>query len=668
MKVALGQFDVIPNRPKKNLSKMMRIIDDAKRQRVDLVAFPEMCVGGYFLADKWQEESFCQGLMEYNESLREASTEGIAIAYGNIYVDLSINSRVRDDKPHPNKDGRTRKYNSVYVFQDGKPAPRLKETNILPEGVVPKTLLPNYRIFDDERYFFSTQDIAKDFGVSLESLLQPLVIQVEGEDGGKHGRRKKVPVGFELCEDLWCRDYRREREALDASKMLVENGAKLILNLSASPWTFGKNAARDRRIRFLKKESGDHFVPFLYVNCVGAQNNGKDIVLFDGGSTVYNSDGLPIVLGDCDYQEQLIVIRDSDIPAMVPLERVEAGEIERKFKGIIRGIRHMSDVLGRAPRYVIGISGGIDSAVVASLLTIAVGKDKVTGVSMPTKYNSLQTRESAKRVARSLGIEYLVIPIDDLVQSNRQILQGSFGQNRATARTKEGTRRRAALGSILEQNIQAKVRMQILSNLAQQRNGLYICNSNKWEIATGYSTLDGDARGAFAPIGDLTKSEVIRLAQYLNENIFGREVIPTRLISLEIPSGPELEEHQVSPLKVRYHCALLEAFTDFRARSAEDIMKWYVDGTLEENLGITHETIRDYRLDIPSEFMGDLEWFSSQIQKSVFKRIQGPPIILLSKTAYGYDRRESILPVNENSRTYDRLKAEVLSMREYKQA
>jgi NAD+ synthase (glutamine-hydrolysing) len=647
---------------------MMRIIDDAKRQKVDLVAFPEMCVGGYFLADKWQEESFCQGLMEYNESLREASSEGIAIAYGNICADLSISSRVRDDKPHPNKDGRTRKYNSVYVFQDGKPAPRLKKTNILPEGVVPKTLLPNYRIFDDERYFFSTQDIAKDFGVSLESLLQPLVIQVEGEDGGRQGRRKKVPVGFELCEDLWCEDYRRKRQALNTSKILVENGAKLILNLSASPWTFGKNAARDRRIRFLKKESGDRFVPFLYVNCVGAQNNGKDIVLFDGGSTVYNSDGLPVVLGDCEYQEQLIVIRDSDIPAMVPLKRVEAGEIERKFKGIIRGIRHMNDVLGREPRYVIGISGGIDSAVVASLLTIAVGKDKVTGVSMPTKYNSLQTRESAKHVARSLGIEYLVMPIDNLVQSNRQILQDSAGQNHAMSKTREGTGRRTVLGSVLEQNIQAKVRMQILSNLAQQRNGLYICNSNKWEIATGYCTLDGDARGAFAPIGDLTKSEVIRLAQYLNQNIFGRKVIPTRLISLKIPSGPELEENQVSPLKVHYHCALLKAFTDFRARSAEDIMKWYVNGTLEENLGITHETIRDYRLDIPSEFMGDLEWFSSQIQKSVFKRIQGPPIILLSKTAYGYDRRESILPVNENSRMYNRLKAEVLSMREYKQA
>jgi NAD+ synthase (glutamine-hydrolysing) len=627
-----------------------------------------MCVGGYFLADKWQEESFCQGLMEYNESLREASSEGIAIAYGNIHVDLSINSRVRDDKPHPNKDGRTRKYNSVYVFQDGKPAPRLKETNILPEGVVPKTLLPNYRMFDDERYFFSTQDIAKDFGVSLESLLQPLVIQVEGEDGGRQGRRKKIPVGFELCEDLWCEDYRRKRQALNTSKILVKNGAKLILNLSASPWTFGKNAARDRRIRFLKKESGDRFMPFLYVNCVGAQNNGKDIVLFDGGSTVYNSDGLPVVLGDCDYQEQLIVIRDSDIPAMVPLERVEAGEIERKFKGIVRGIRHLNDVLGQKPCYVIGISGGIDSAVVASLLTIAVGKDKVTGVSMPTKYNGLQTRESAKHVARSLGIEYLVIPIDNLVQSNRQILQDNAGQNHAMSKTREGTGQRAVLGSILEQNIQAKVRMQILSNLAQQRNGLYICNSNKWEIATGYCTLDGDARGAFAPIGDLTKSEVIRLAQYLNENIFGKEVIPTRLISLEIPSGPELEEHQVSPLKVHYHCALLKAFTDFRARSAEDIMKWYVSGTLEENLGIAHETLRDYRLDIPSEFMGDLEWFSSQIQKSVFKRIQGPPIILLSKTAYGYDRRESMLPANENSRMYDRLKAEVLSMREYKQA
>jgi NAD+ synthase (glutamine-hydrolysing) len=386
VKIALAQIDVIPNKPKKNLEKMLRMVNEARAQSVDLIAFPEMCVGGYLLCDKWHDDNYCRNLMGYNEILREAS-KGIAIAYGNVYVDKFINKRVNDDRFHPNKDGRSRKYNSVYVFQDGMPASRLKESNILPHGVQPKTLIPNYRIFDDERYFFSTQDIAKDFGVPLESLLQPFLIRIAGE---------QVPIGFELCEDLWCEDYRRNGEALNPTRILIENGARLIINSSASPWSFGKNKARDARMQFLRKQSGNDLVPFLYVNCVGAQNNGKNIVVFDGASTAYNTDGLPVILGNANYQEELLVVLRSDF-SKKPVERIEAGNMEKKFHAIIRGIKHMNDILGHMPRYVIGLSGGIDSAVVASLLTIAVGRENVTAINMPTKYNRQEIKDSAKQ-------------------------------------------------------------------------------------------------------------------------------------------------------------------------------------------------------------------------------------------------------------------------------
>ena len=642
MKIALAQMDVIPNKPNKNLEAMSKMVERAKAQGVDLIAFPEMCVGGYLLSDKWQEDNFCEDLMEYNQILKEASN-GIAIAYGSIYVDKFINKRVNDDKFHPNKDGRSRKYNSMYVFQDGNPVSRLKETKILPAGIQPKSLLPNYRIFDDERYFLSTQDIAKDFGVPLESLLQPFLVRTNQE---------KVPIGFELCEDLWCNDYRRNLQALNPTKILIQNGSKIIINSSASPWTFGKNDARDRRIEFLKEESGNDFVPFLYVNCVGAQNNGKNIVTFDGASTVYNSDGFPVILANANYEEQLVVVNGSEISKRAPLQRIKEGKIERKFRAIIRGIRHMNDLLGYVPKYVIGLSGGIDGAVVASLLTIAVGRENVTAVNMPTKYNKEETKESARYIAEKLGIEYLIIPISKLVELNRLILL-----------TETGTR---TLDSILEQNIQAKVRMQILSNIAQKLNGLYVNNGNKWEIATGYCTLDGDARGAIAPIGDLTKSEIIQLAIYLNKHIFHTEVIPRSLIDLRILPGAELEYQQENPLKLGYHCALIEAFMDYNAKSAKDIMQWYLDGSLEENLGIATQILRDYEIDNPVKFATDLEWFIGQVEKSVFKRIQGQPIILLTKTGYGYDRRESMLPQDTTgSSIYDKLKMEVLSMESY---
>ena len=139
MNIALAQIDVIPNKAKKNLQKMLRMIEKAKAQSVDLIAFPEMYVSGYLLSDKWQEDGYCNSLMAYNQILREAS-KGIAIAYGNVYMDEFINKRVNDDSFHPNKDGKTTKYNSVYVFQDREYLSRLKEANILPQGVQRKTL------------------------------------------------------------------------------------------------------------------------------------------------------------------------------------------------------------------------------------------------------------------------------------------------------------------------------------------------------------------------------------------------------------------------------------------------------------------------------------------------------------------------------------------------
>jgi NAD+ synthase (glutamine-hydrolysing) len=153
----------------------------------------------------------------------------------------------------------------------------------------------------------------------------------------------------------------------------------------------------------------------------------------------------------------------------------------------------------------------------------------------------------------------------------------------------------------------------------------------------------------------------------LNEHIFRKEVIPQGLIDLEILPGAELEFQQDNPLKLGYHCAMVNAFMDYNAKSAEDIMQWYLDGVLEQNLGITSQLITDNGIDHPDEFIRDLEWFNGKVQKSVFKRIQGQPIILLSKTAYGYDRRESILPLEvSKSSKYYKLKMKVLSTKSYK--
>jgi NAD+ synthase (glutamine-hydrolysing) len=652
MKIALAQMRVIPNRQDKNLETILRLIGEAKRQSVDLIAFPEMCVGGYLLSDRWLNDDFCRDLMEYNEEIRKAS-QGIAVAFGNVYLDENPSKVGRGKEWHPNKDGRLRKFNATYIVQNGEYAKRAVETDILPKGVQPKTLLPNYRIFDDERYFLSLRDVADDYGAGLEDLLQPFVITVGG---------KEVKVGLELCEDLWCTDYRKDGEALNPSKYLIDNGAELLINMSASPWTYGKNGARDRRVGFLKEDCGD-FVPFYYVNCTGPQNNGKNIITFDGGSTVYNSDGEPVLFGNSEHQEELMIV-DTDAAEGLEMKlRKEKPKIAQKYEAIIEGIRYIKEMNGlkNQPKYVIGLSGGIDSGVVAALLSIAVGKDNVLAVNMPTIYNSEKTKRAAEEIADNLSIAYVQMPIGELVDKNEEMLESLEIDDYAK------------LSSLNKENIQAKIRAtNILSNLASKYGALFTSNGNKLEIALGYATLYGDVGGAYAPIGDLTKTEVVELAKYLNSEVFKREVIPATLIpdnlfrfgKDQIIPTAELKDNQIDPMKFGYHCALLEAFTDYKKKTPEDVMRWYLAGSLESNLGISTDMIRRWGIEDPKSFVEDLEWFDGLIQRNVFKRIQAPPIIMTSKSAYGFDIRESILPYRPTNE-YTRLKEGVLAMPNY---
>jgi len=666
MKIALAQLEVIPGNPEKNVSEMLKLIEKAKTKGVDLIAFPEMCVGGYLLGDKWLNTEYCENLMSYNEELKQAS-DGICVVYGNIYVDKAenIKKRTNSDSWHPNKDGRVRKYNAIYIYQNQKPVKRFIKTNIIPEGVCVKTLHPNYRIFDDERYFLSLQDIAKDFNEQLKKLASPFLINING---------KEVPFGFEICEDLWCEDYRQDKKAINKTKILIDNRAKFIVNISASPWTYGKNSARDRRVEFLKKESKDSFVPFFYVNCCGVQNNGKNIVTFDGGSTIYNKEGLPIIFDKEAYKQELIIIEEKDLNK-TGTKRTEEPKLKQKYKAIIQGIKKFKDLEGwkNQPKIVIGLSGGIDSSVVAALLVKALGPEYVLGVNLPTRYNSQKTKDAAKQLADKLKIPYTIVPIEKIVGKNIKLLNQADLDN---------TNKK--LSTLNIENIQAKIRgTSILSNLAAKYSGLFTNNGNKDEVFLGYATLYGDVGGAFAPIADLTKIEVVELAKYLNKEIFKEEIIPEKLIPNklwkfrddQIEPSAELKEKQVDPIKFIYHCALVEAFTDYRKKTPRDIMQLYLNGKLHEfinnylkdfepknKLGLN--LMQRWNITNPKEFIKDLEWFDSQLQKNVFKRIQSPPIIITSKSAFGYDIRESILP-NIQTRIDETLKKEILNLKEY---
>ena len=242
MKVTIAQMDVIPGRPDLNVAKMLEKISAAKNENSDVICFSELCISGYLLGDKWTDADYCRNLMSYNKVIQEAS-KSITVIYGNVYIDDLANlDHNKITRHHPNRDGRVRKYNAVYVYTDGKPAERVLSFNscLLPEGISVKTLHPTYRVFDDDRYFTSLIHLALDYGVPVESLLTPFAIKTK--DG------KTVNIGCELCEDQWSKDYLYHGKPLNVTKFLIQNGADYIFNLSASPWTYGKNRARDNRI------------------------------------------------------------------------------------------------------------------------------------------------------------------------------------------------------------------------------------------------------------------------------------------------------------------------------------------------------------------------------------------------------------------------------------
>jgi NAD+ synthase (glutamine-hydrolysing) len=237
------------------------------------------------------------------------------------------------------------------------------------------------------------------------------------------------------------------------------------------------------------------------------------------------------------------------------------------------------------------------------------------------------------------------MPIEDMVNANSTTLE-SDGKS---------------LSEFNLENVQAKIRgTSILSNLAAKYKAFFTNNGNKVEIALGYATLYGDWGGAISPIGDLTKTEVVQMCRYINEEVIGQDVIPKQLFpdSLwrfdkdQIEPTAELKSNQVDPMKFGYHCKLLEAITNYQKKSIEDVMEWYIKGVLHLNLGMELELMQRWGITDPKEFLRDLEWFYDTIQKNVFKRVQSPPIILTSKSSYGYDIRESILPVLKTKRFF----------------
>lgn len=613
MKIALSQFEIIPSMPSDNSARMIKFIEEAKNNKADMIIFPELAISGYLIGDMLESESFIRECEELGEEIIKASKD-IFVIFGNVAVD-------RNKK---NFDGRVRKYNALFLAKDEK---LIKNPySKIPYPFIIKTLLPNYKEFEDTRHFFSLKDFifenTLEDNFDLKEYFNPVEININGE---------KINLGLTICEDAWSSNYN-----LSPIDILNEK-TDLFINISSSPYTLIKDTKRHKMYSDIAKKYNK---PLIYVNNVGIQNNGKTVYTFDGGSSAYDNNG-NIICASNRYEERLYYIEmnltKKEFPKAIKIN--EENEYKLIYDTIIYGIRKFMKSIG-INKVVIGVSGGIDSALSSAVYVNAIGKDNVLLVNMPSRFNSNTTKNLAKTLAENLSCAYMVVPIQESVDF-------TIKQIETCKIIKDGEESFLKVSSFIAENIQARDRSsRILSGLAASFGGVFTCNANKTETMVGYSTLYGDGAGFFAALADLWKYQIYELSKYINKNIFKKEIIPEGSINIvpsaELSNAQAVDEGKGDPIKYNYHDYLFKALIESWNRILpEDILQMYIDGILEEKIGCEKGIIKKYfKNDL--EFIEDLEkWWRQYMGMAISKRIQAPPILAISRRAFGFGNRES---------------------------
>ena len=463
MKVALAQINTTVGDFAGNEAKIRAAYQKGTETGVDLVVFPELATCGYPPRDLLLKKQFLLHNLELVERLAETTGKtGLLVGY------------VGENEASPGRDAT----NAAALCQHGK---------ILATRT--KMLLPTYDVFDEDRYF--------------EPATENLPVEFNGQK-----------IGLTVCEDLWNdEDFWHERRyRRNPAAELAAAGAQIILNLSASPWHLKKNKTRHRMLGSLAAKVK---CPLLYCNLVG----GNDELVFDGESLAFNSVGQLTAQGGF-FSEDFLVVDTGQMKVIEPKEPVEE---EMVFKALVLGLRDYLHKCGFKSA-VLGLSGGIDSALTAVLAVEALGKENVRGVSLPSQFSSQGSLDDARLLAKNLGIQYDVIPIQPMFEAARHQLKTVF------AGCKEDT---------TEENIQARLRGVVLMALSNKFGSLLLTTGNKSELAVGYCTLYGDMCGGLAVISDVPKTMIYPLAHWINR---AGEVIPTN--SITKPPSAELRPNQ----------------------------------------------------------------------------------------------------------------------------
>jgi NAD+ synthase (glutamine-hydrolysing) len=560
MRLALAQINAVVGDLDGNRERILSGLADARAEGAELVLFPELAVTGYPPEDLLLRPAFVRAA---EESLREIakSCTGLTALVGTPWFDRDL-------------------FNACAVCADGEV-----------KGLYRKRYLPNYGVFDEDRYFAPGREL--------------LLLRLGG-----------TLIGPTICEDIW--------QPGPPATDLALAGAELLVNLSASPYHVGK--AEDRE-EMLVTRARDNSAYLAFCNLVG----GQDELLFDGHSVVLDDEG-EVLARAPGFEEALLVVdldpseaigrrlRDvrrrslarerEDVQAPTVLELGEsvdstqslggeivpfAPELEQMRRALVLALR---DYVGKNGfgDIVLGLSGGIDSALVATLAVDALGPERVHCVSMPSRFSSDDTQSDARRVAESLGCDFRELPIEQMIAAFHEAGVGTDG--------------------LAAENLQARVRGMTLMSLSNEHGWLVLATGNKSELSVGYSTLYGDLAGGFALIKDIYKTDVFRLARYLNERA-GRELIPVSII--ERPPSAELRADQKDEDSLPPYDQLdgvLEAYVELD-RSREELLAEGFDANVVDRA-------------------------LALIDRAEYKRRQAPPGVKLRPKAFGRDRRTPI--------------------------
>ena len=392
----------------------------------------------------------------------------------------------------------------------------------------------------------------------------------------------------------------------------------------------------------------------FYINTLGLQDKGKTVYAFPGRAYVFSAAGERVTMSPA-YTEGITVVDTDTLPAPIlshaeppiaPIHRMLRYAV-RKFLARI----HMK-------RVVIGISGGIDSAVAAALYVDAIGAENVLLVNMPSKFNSATTKGLAAQLAKNLGCRHMIVPIEESVSYTAKQLSEIPIEGAAAAPGE-----RLTISSFVRENMQARNRSgRVLGTIAAAWGAGFTCNGNKAETTVGYATLYGDLAGFLCALADLWKYQVYDLARYLNEHVYGRETIPQGIIdivpSAELSDAQNVDEGKGDPIRYPYHDYLFRAFVE-ADRNPEDILTHYADDDLEAYIGCEKGLVKTY-FPTAEDFIADLEhWWGIYRGMAVAKRIQSPPLLSVSGHAYGSDYPESQIGAYETI-AYRALKATLL--------